>query len=133
MTAAAVVLLAALAVLVGMSAGPRLGPDAILAAIEMGSAPRVVDVRTTKEYQAGHVPAATHLAYHRIWLSRAELPAGKGDPLVVYCSHGPRAALARLQLWALGYENVALLEGQMSAWKQRGLPSNTGREPVPSR
>lgn len=129
MAGAAVILLAALAVLIWMSAGPQVAPDALLAAIEMGSAPRVLDVRTTTEYEAGHVPGARHLPYHWIWLSRGELPAGKADPMVVYCSHGPRAALARVQLWALGYENVAFLEGQMSGWKRQGLARKPGREP----
>jgi rhodanese-related sulfurtransferase len=102
--------------------GAWISQDALLAAIEKGAAPRVLDVRTTKEYRAGHVPGAVHIPYHVLWRNHVELAAGKGDPIVVTCSHGPRALMAKLQLRALGYEKVAYLQGQMSGWKRRGLP-----------
>jgi len=94
----------------------------LLAAITAGHAPPILDVRTTKEYAAGHVPGAIHVPYHLVWLRRADLPADKAQPIVVYCSHGPRAAMAVSQLWTLGYGNVSYLEGQMSGWKRLGLP-----------
>jgi rhodanese-related sulfurtransferase len=102
--------------------GARMSQDALLAAIEKGAAPRILDVRTTREYAAGHVPGAVHIPFHALWRRHAELAAGKDDPIVVYCAHGPRSGMAKLQLWALGYEKVAYLEGQMSGWKRRGLP-----------
>jgi rhodanese-related sulfurtransferase len=129
MRAAAAVVLAALLMLMSVRVGPRTPPEVLLAALEKGTAPRILDVRTTKEYAAGHVPGAIHVPYHQLWLRRADLPAGKADPVVVYCSHGPRAGMAKFELWALGYENVAFLQGQMSGWKRRGLPLKTGREP----
>jgi hydroxyacylglutathione hydrolase len=102
--------------------GARISQDALLAAMETGAAPRVLDVRTTKEYAAGHVPGAIHIPYHVLWRRHADLAAGKTNPIVVTCSHGPRALMAKLQLRALGYERVLYLEGQMSGWKRRGLP-----------
>ena len=109
--------------------GTRMSQDALLAAIEKADAPHILDVRTTGEYAAGHVPGAVHIPYHQLWRRHADLAAGKADPIVVYCSHGPRAGMAKLQLWALGYENVVFLQGQMSGWKREGLPMRTGREP----
>jgi rhodanese-related sulfurtransferase len=83
--------------------GTRMPQDTMLAAMENGAAPHILDVRTTKGYAAGHVPAAIHVPYHQLWRQHADLAAGKDDPkddpIVVYCSHGPRAGLARLQLW----------------------------------
>jgi rhodanese-related sulfurtransferase len=104
-------------------------PEALIAALETATAPRVLDVRTTREYVAGHVPGAIHVPYHVLLLRRSDLPAGKTDPVVVYCSHGPRAGMARLQLWTLGYQDVRSLDGQMSGWKRRDLPLNTGKDP----
>jgi rhodanese-related sulfurtransferase len=109
--------------------GTRISSDALLEAMEQGPAPHILDVRTTKEYAAGHVPGAIHIPYHQLWRRHAELSAGKADLIVVYCSHGPRAGLAKLQLWALGYEKVAYLQGQMSVWKRNGLPMRIGGEP----
>jgi rhodanese-related sulfurtransferase len=109
--------------------GVRMPQGTLLAAIEKADAPHVLDVRTTREYAAGHVPGAIHIPYHQLWRRHAELAADKADPIVVYCSHGPRAGMARLQLWALGYEKVAYLQGQMPGWKREGLPMRIGREP----
>jgi rhodanese-related sulfurtransferase len=70
-----------------------------------------------------------HIPYHQLWQRHAELAAGKADLIVVYCSHGPRAGMAKLQLWALGYRKLAYLKGQMSGWKREGLPMRIGRQP----
>lgn len=129
MGAATVVALAAVLVLISVSVGPRMPPDTLRAALATGTAPHILDVRTTKEHAAGHVPGAIHVSYHQLWLRRADLPPGKADPLVVYCSHGPRAGMAKLQLWMLGYQNVRYLGGQMSSWKRRGLPLTSGPAP----
>jgi rhodanese-related sulfurtransferase len=109
--------------------GTRIFPDALLGAMEQGTAPHILDVRTAKEYAAGHVPDAIHIPYHQLWQRHAGLSAGKADLIVVYCSHGPHAGMAKLQLWALGYRKLAYLKGQMSGWKREGLPMHIGREP----
>ena len=110
--------------LLGWLAGepPRIPQDVLLAAIEKGNAPRILDVRTTREYVASHVPGAIHVPYHELWLRRAAIRAAEDSLIVVYCSHGLRAGMAKLQLWMLGYDNVAYLQGQMSAWQRRSLP-----------
>ena len=46
-------------------------------------------------------------------------PAGR---VIVYCRSGTRAALAVQTLEALGYEDVANLDGGITAWKEAGLP-----------
>ena len=44
--------------------------------------------------------------------------------VIVYCRSGTRAALAALTLKTLGFEDVANLDGGLSAWKQAGLPTD---------
>jgi Rhodanese-related sulfurtransferase len=106
-----------------------IAQDSLADAIASGHAPRILDVRTTGEYTKGHLPGAVHIPYHEIWLRQADIAGTTSDPIVVYCSHGPRAGIAAFQLWTLGYEHVSLLEGQMSGWKRRGLPLQAGSEP----
>jgi len=43
--------------------------------------------------------------------------------VIVYCRSGTRAALAALTLQTLGFENVANLDGGISAWNDAGLPT----------
>jgi rhodanese-related sulfurtransferase len=127
--AAAAVVSGALLLSSAGGGGARMPQDTLLMAVEQGTAPHIVDVRTTKEYAAGHVPSAIHIPYYQLWQRYADLAAGKVDLIVIYCSHGPRAGTAKLQLWALGYRKLAYLEGQMSGWKRNGLPMHIGREP----
>ena len=126
---AATVILGAFLMLSSARDGAWMPQDTLLVALATGTAPRVLDVRTTREFAAGHVPGAIHVPYHQLWLRRTDLPADKTNPMVIYCSHGPRAGMAKLQRWTLGYQDVRYLEGQMSGWTERGLPLTTGRAP----
>jgi rhodanese-related sulfurtransferase len=107
----------------------RVSQDQVLRAIEEGTAPAIVDVRTGAEYAKGHVPGAVHVPFYAVGVREAEIGAAKSDPVVVYCAHGPRAGIAKFALWILGYKRVVYLDGHMSAWKKRHLPMNVGRRP----
>jgi rhodanese-related sulfurtransferase len=45
------------------------------------------------------------------------------ERVIVYCHSGARAALAVKTLLDMGYDNVANLEGGISAWTEAGLPT----------
>jgi len=99
----------------------------LLARIQTGTPPPIVDVRSQGEYDESHVPGAVHIPFYALLADRDRLPASAGgaDPVVLYCEHGPRAGIARAQLWLAGVKPVAFLEGHMSAWKRDGLPVET--------
>jgi hydroxyacylglutathione hydrolase len=107
----------------------RTSQDRLMASIEAGTAPAIIDVRTGGEYREGHVPGAVHIPVQSLWSRANEVPAAKHDPVVVYCLHGPRAGMAKFALWTKGFDNVTYLDGHMSAWRDRGLPMNTGNPP----
>jgi rhodanese-related sulfurtransferase len=96
----------------------------LLARIRAGTPPPIVDVRSQSEYDASHVPGAVHIPFYALLADRERIPphASEADPVVLYCEHGPRAGIARAQLWLAGVKPVAFLEGHMSAWKRDGLP-----------
>src|SRR3712207_902092 len=86
-----------------------------------GSAPVLVDVRESEEWDAGHIPGAKHVP--RGYLeSRIEGAVPDRDQRVVlYCASGQRSALAANTLREhLGYENVASMNGGITLWKDRG-------------
>ena len=114
-------------------------PD-LLAQIDAGAAPRIVDVRSSAEYDAARVPGAIHASFYSLLWNLDSLPAtsaNEDQPLVLYCEHGPRAGLARAQLWMAGAGPVLFMEGHMIAWKQDGLRIESGdasesqADPVP--
>jgi prepilin-type processing-associated H-X9-DG protein len=102
--------------------------DQLLAAIDQGTPPTIVDVRSQSEYKSGHVPGALHLPFYAMWSRHAEMKAQSENPIVLYCEHGPRAGIAKFALWTRGYTNIVYLDGHMSGWKQRGLPMENGAE-----
>ena len=96
--------------------------------IAAGDPPPIIDVRSQGEYDESHVPGAVHIPFYSMWSRSEELPLREGKPLVVYCEHGPRAGLARAGLWFAGAGEVRFLEGHMTAWKDDGLPVETGAD-----
>lgn len=99
----------------------RMTPEALLAAIDAGTAPVIVDVRTRREYEAGHVPGALHVPFYTLLVRQDDIPGTRERPVVVYCEHGPRAGVARLALRLTGFTDVRYLAGHMAGWKELGL------------
>ncbi len=102
----------------------------LLALVEAGDAPTIVDVRTRGEYESAHVPGAIHIPFYAILSRQASLPepANEEEPVVIYCEHGPRAGVARAQLYFVSAQPVRFLDGHMTAWKRDALPVATGAE-----
>ncbi len=121
--------------LAGSGCADHVSRQDLLAQIEAGSAPRIVDVRSRSEYEASHVPGAVHVPFASMLFHLDALPESRdeeGAPLVLYCEHGPRAGLARAQLWMAGAGPVLFMEGHMTAWKSDGLPVEEGTPSVAS-
>jgi rhodanese-related sulfurtransferase len=93
----------------------------LLARISAGTAPKILDVRSRAEFEAGHVPGALHIPFWQLLSQAPEIPLSLEDPLVVYCGHGPRARMAGAALRRRGFRRVEYLEGHMSRWRRAGL------------
>jgi hydroxyacylglutathione hydrolase len=103
-----------------MQEGGQMQSKDLAKRIRSKQQPTVVDVRSGFEFRSGHIPGAIHAPAWKILLRLAKLPADRNAELVVTCEHGPRAQLAKGLLSALGYRNVALLDGHMAGWRQAG-------------
>ena len=89
----------------------------------------IVDVRSSGEYESGHVPGAIHIPYWAMLTRHSEIPTGHDEPVVIYCEHGPRAKLAKLFLKMAGFDQVVYLTGHMSSWRKAGLPVESSVSP----
>jgi rhodanese-related sulfurtransferase len=45
----------------------------------------LIDVRSSEEYRAGHIPGAVSIPAERISAERARLPRSRGTSLIFYC------------------------------------------------
>lgn len=97
-------------------ASAHAGPDIAL-----------IDVRESEEWDAGHLPGATHVP--RGYLeSRIEGAVPDRDRrVVIYCASGTRSALAAKTLADLGYSDVQSMTGGITLWKDRGYEVDTPR------
>ena len=105
----------------------NLTPDQVEGEIAKGTV-TIVDVRDTQELVNGVIPGAVHASrgllefyadptcpYHKEGLN----PDGR---VILHCASGSRSALAVATLRALGYKNVAHLDGGFAAWQAAGKP-----------
>lgn len=86
--------------------------------------PFVLDVRTEREWDSGHVEGAVHVHGGTLAERFAEVPRDR--PVAVVCGSGYRASIASSFLKREGYENVTNVLGGMSAWKAANLPMVSG-------
>ena len=111
-----------IALVAGSGCAQKISRPDLVARIEAGDAPPILDVRSAEEFAEGHVPGAVHVPFYSVLSRSDEVPSREGEPLVVYCAHGPRAGLARAGLWLAGAGEVRFLEGHMTAWLEDELP-----------
>lgn len=103
----------------------RIRAEALLARMESGAAPVILDVRSRAEFARGHVPGARHIPFWRISRRIRELSLPPDAELVVYCGHGPRAVIAGQALRRHGFTRIRYLEGHFSKWRGAGLREET--------
>jgi rhodanese-related sulfurtransferase len=100
----------------------EIAADALLADIQSGVAPAIVDVRSRWEFTRGHVPGATHIPFWALAARISDVPASRASPVVLYCGHGPRAYFAGALLRAFGFKHVHYLRGHMWQWRRAHRP-----------
>jgi hydroxyacylglutathione hydrolase len=89
----------------------------------------LLDARTMSEYENdGHIPGAYLIPHTEVKMKASELPADKGNPILVHCRSGFRSSLASQDLVELGYTDVRNMLGGFSAWADKGYPTVRGSE-----
>ncbi len=82
---------------------------------------KILDVRTTKEYNDGNVEGAIHMHYGH--LLNKDLPFDKKDKIYVHCQSGVRSAIALSALKARGFDNVMNVEQGYIGIKKASEPA----------
>jgi hydroxyacylglutathione hydrolase len=85
--------------------------------------PVVLDVRTEKEWDAGHVAGSRNVPLNHLRERLSEIPLDQ--TIVVHCEGGYRSAIAASLLEQAGRKNVLDLVGGFKAWAASKLPYQT--------
>jgi glyoxylase-like metal-dependent hydrolase (beta-lactamase superfamily II)/rhodanese-related sulfurtransferase len=99
---------------------PRITAAALAEQLSEPNPPLVVDVRTEKEWLAGHIAGSVNIPLTHLRERLAEVPQDR--PVVVHCEGGYRSAIAASLLAQAGRHNVADLVGGVKAWGASHLP-----------
>jgi hydroxyacylglutathione hydrolase len=80
----------------------------------------LLDVRTSSEWQDGHIAGALHIPLTELKQRMSEVPAG---PLSVICGSGYRSTIACSLLMRASHEQLTNIIGGMEAWSAAKLPT----------
>ena len=83
---------------------------------------QLVDVRVAHEWDAGHIPGATHLPLEELAERSGELDQERA--VVLYCRGGTRSSMAAEALEGAGFDAAKLSEG-IVGWDEAGLELNS--------
>ena len=82
----------------------------------------VLDVRDSKEFQAGHIVDARNIPHGSLDTRITEIEKFKAKPVAVVCKMGQHASSAGTALRKAGFEDVRRLTGGMAEWRNQNLP-----------
>ena len=77
---------------------------------------KVVDVRSSQEYDEGHLPGAINIPYYEMKRNVYNILKDKEQEIVLYCEAGVRSRQAYKKLIRLQYKNVYSLYGGLDNW-----------------
>ena len=93
---------------------PQMSPTVLRSLLDSGQPPKVLDVRTDDEWEAGHIDDALHIPLNELVSRIGELPP---NPLVLLCGSGYRSSIGCSLLQRTGRRDVTNVIGGWTAWE----------------
>ncbi|MGV3630984.1 MAG: rhodanese-like domain-containing protein [Bacteroidota bacterium] len=79
---------------------------------------QLIDVRTTKEFDAGHIGQAVNINYFAADFKEQLAKLDKEKAVYIYCQGGGRSSAAAKMMVEMGFRQVFDLEGGYEDWKE---------------
>ena len=113
----------------GESDAPEMSAGELSARLGGEAPPVILDVRTPREYAAGHLPGAINVPHKALPDRLAEILGFRDRQVVLYCERGKRSNVATAVLREAGFSSLWHLQGHMVGWRDQGLPEHKGTDP----
>jgi rhodanese-related sulfurtransferase len=84
--------------------------------------PLIIDVRTPREYNAGHIPGANLLPVQLFAQHLEQLEQYRDEDILLYCASGNRSTVAAKMLIDAGFTRVYNLRKGFGDWERNSLP-----------
>ncbi len=81
----------------------------------------VLDVRTSDEYDMGHVAGATNISFLDVEFAK-KVQEIEGKPIILHCSSGSRSGRALNVLKTKNFPEIYHMTGGYKAWTEAGKP-----------
>ncbi|UCE47061.1 MAG: rhodanese-like domain-containing protein [Phycisphaerales bacterium] len=91
LTIIVVLVLSGLAVKLYVSRGPKISQEQLLERMDQKAGIWIIDVRTLREFNSGHIPGAINISHQEISANLDKLKPYMNEDVVVYCELGVRA------------------------------------------
>jgi rhodanese-related sulfurtransferase len=82
----------------------------------------VLDVRTPKEFQAGHIKGATNINFMDKEFAKKMESLDKSKTYVIHCQGGGRSWRACEQIKTMDFKNMLHMNEGFGAWEKAGKP-----------
>lgn len=82
----------------------------------------VLDVRTPKEFEAGHIKGATNINFNDKDFAKRIAALDKNKTYIIHCAAGGRSGKACEQAKAMDFKNMLHMNQGFNAWKEAGKP-----------
>lgn len=109
-----------------MTLAPVLQPRDLEELIATRADVRLLDVRTSGEFENAHIAGAYNVPLDALSEHAAEIAADPHTEFVLICQSGARARKAEEALRTSGLARLHVLDGGMNAWLAAGKPARIG-------
>jgi thioredoxin 1 len=100
-----------------------LPPSLFLIQLKTENSPKIIDLRTSKEFSNGHIKKSVNLDYSKENIAEIfENGFHKNDNIYLYCNSGTKSNAAAIYLSELGFEKIFVLEGGFEKWITESKP-----------
>jgi len=82
----------------------------------------VLDVRTPREFEAGHVPGAVNIPWQSRDFDKQVEKLDKSKTYLVHCYSGTRSAAATKEMTKLNFDHLFDFSGGMRAYQRAKMP-----------
>lgn len=113
------------------SVSQSMTPHPFPASSSTGTTPVLIDVRTPKEFEEVHIPAARNIPLADLHQFLKELKGlSQERPITLVCRTHNRVKIAYEYLTNHGVGNCGILEGGITGWVKSGKPVIRGRKGI---
>ncbi len=95
-----------------------IASDSLKKQMEASGSLIIIDLRSSEEFNAGHLAGAINIFLDDLEKRRNEIPTR--NSVVIYDNTTPNAFKGAVRLFDLGFSNVLALSGGLDAWKKNG-------------